>query len=83
VAERSWDLSVAVFWEPSRLAPLPGTDLPDLAQVFQQAPADVLLADGSPPVPAPEWPGTLPFDGEMVAATAGLRQLVVVGQGSP
>ena len=83
VAERSWEVAVAVFWEPSRLAPLPGTKLPDLAQVFQQAPADVLSSVGSPPVTAPEWQGTLPWDGELVAATAGSRQLWISGQGSP
>ncbi len=83
VAERSWDVAVAVFWEPTRLLPLPGTDLPDLAQVFQQAPADVLPTDASPPVSAPEWLGTLPWDGELVAATAGLRQLWISAQGSP
>ena len=83
VAERSWAVEVAVFWEPSRLAPLPGTDLPDLAQVFQQAAADVVLGGGSPPATAPEWPGTLSWDGELVAATAGLSQLWISGQGSP
>jgi hypothetical protein len=83
VAARSWDVTVAVFWEPSRLAPLAGTDLPDLGQVFQQAPANVLLSDGSPPAPAPEWLGTLPWDGELVAATAGLRQLWIARLGSP
>jgi len=83
VAERSWEVAVAVFWEPSRLAPLPGTELPDLAQIFQQAPADVLSSGGSPPVTAPEWQGTLPWDGELVAATAGSRQLWISGQGSP
>jgi hypothetical protein len=83
VADRSWAVSVAVFWEPSRLAPLPGTDLPDLMQVFQQAPADVVAGGGSPPATAPEWLGTLPWDGGLVAATAGLTQLWISAQGSP
>jgi hypothetical protein len=83
VGDRSWTVSVSVFWEPSRLSPLPGTDLPDLVQVFQQAPVSVLASNASPPVPTPEWVGTLPWDGELVAATAGLRQLWIDRQGSP
>lgn len=83
VGDRAWDVSVDVFSQLSRLAPLPGTDLPDLAQVFQQAPADVVQADGSPPAAVPEWSGLLPFTGELVAATEGRGQLLVVSQGSP
>jgi hypothetical protein len=83
VAERTWSLSVAVFSEPSRLAPLPGTELPDLAEVFQQAPADVFVSDASPLVPAPEWTGTLAWDGELFAATDGRRQLRITSHGSP
>ena len=83
VGDRTWDVTVAVFSEPSRLTPLPGTTLPDLAEVFQQAAAGVITADGSPPVAAVSWPGTLGWDGELFAATAGHRQLWVVAQGSP
>ncbi len=83
VADRSWVVSLAVFSEPARLAPLPGTDLPDLAEVFQQAPADVFESDGSPPVPSTDWLGTLPWEGELVAATSGRRQLRIASQGSP
>ena len=83
VGDRSWDVTLDVFTQPSRLAPLAGTDLPDLAQIFQQAAADVLLAGGSPPVAAATWAGTLPFSGELFAATAGGRQLLVVSHGSP
>ena len=83
VADRAWDVSVAVFSEPSRLTPLPGTDLPDLAEVFQQAAAGLFISDGSPPIPAAEWPGTLGWDGELVAATHGHTQLWVAAQGSP
>jgi hypothetical protein len=83
VGDRTWDVTVAVFSEPTRLAPLPGTALPDLAEVFQQAAAGVITADGSPPVAAVDWPGTLGWDGELFAATQGHRQLWVVSQGSP
>jgi hypothetical protein len=83
VADRTWELAISVFSERSRLAPLPGTTLPDLAEVFQQAPADIVSSDGSPPVVAPEWLGTLSWDGELVAATHGHRQLWVATQGSP
>ena len=84
VADRTWDLSVAVSWEPAALAPLPGTDLPDLARVFDQLPAGIVLATGSPPAsPAPEWSGTLRYDGEVVARTAGDSRLLIFPAGSP
>src|SRR5262245_46197532 len=83
VADRSWQIALDVFSQRSLLTPLPGTDLPDLAQIFQQAPAAVLLTSASPPLPAAEWTGTLPFAGELVAATEGLGQLLIVSQGSP
>jgi hypothetical protein len=83
VSDRSWPVALAVAWEPARLATLPGTDLPDLADVFQQGPADVLPDDTSPIASAPEWLGTLPWDGELVAATAGRRQLLITAHGSP
>jgi hypothetical protein len=83
VSERGWDLSISILSEPSRLAPLPGTDLPDLAEVFQQSAADVFPLSGSPSAPAPEWTGTLGWDGELFAATAGRRQLFIASVGSP
>lgn len=83
VADRNWSISVAVFSEPSRLAPLPGTDLPNLAEVFQQAPAELFLSDASPVVIAPDWTGTLAWDGELFAATDGRRQLRITSHGSP
>jgi hypothetical protein len=84
VADRTWDLSLAVAWEPAALSPLPGTDLPDLARVLDQLPADIVLAAGSPPAPpAPEWPGTLRYDGEVIARTAGDSRLLIVPAGSP
>lgn len=83
VSERSWEISISVFSEPSRLAPLPGTDLPDLAEVFQQGAADLFPVSTSPPAPAPEWTGTLGWDGELFAATAGRRQLFIASFGSP
>ena len=84
VADRTWDLALSVFWEPAALAPLPGTDLPDLARVLDQLPADIVLAAGSPPAPpAAEWPGTLRYDGEVVARTAGDSRLLIVPAGSP
>jgi len=43
----------------------------------------VFISDGSPPIPAAEWPGTLGWDGELVAATHGHTQLWVAAQGSP
>jgi hypothetical protein len=84
VADRTWDLALSVAWEPAALAPLPGTDLPDLARVLDQLPADIVLAAGSPPAPpAPEWLGTLRYDGEVVARTAGDSRLLIVPAGSP
>jgi hypothetical protein len=83
VADRSWAVSIAVFSEPSRLAPLPGTDLPDLAEVFQQAPADLFQSDASPLVTVTDWTGTLGWDGELFAATDGRRQLRMTSHGSP
>lgn len=83
VAERTWDLSVAVAWEPAALAPLPGTGLPDLASVLGQLDAGVLPATGSPPLPAAAWSGTLRYDGEVVARTAGASRLWIVPAGSP
>ena len=83
VADRSWSLSVAVFSEPSRLAPLPGTDLPDLAEVFQQAPADLFINVDSPVVTASDWTGALTWDGELFAATEGRRRLRITSFGSP
>jgi hypothetical protein len=43
----------------------------------------VVAGGGSPPATAPEWLGTLPWDGGLVAATAGLTQLWISAQGSP
>jgi hypothetical protein len=84
IADRTWDIAVAVFSEPAALAPLPGTDLPDLARVLDQLPADIVSAAGSPPAPpAPEWLGTLRYDGEVVARTAGDSRLLIVPAGSP
>jgi hypothetical protein len=83
VTERSWALSISVFSEPSRLAPLPGTDLPDLAEVFQQGLADLFPISTSPPAAAPDWTGTLGWGGELFAATAGRRQLFLASYGSP
>jgi hypothetical protein len=84
VAERTWDLAVAVAWEPAALAPLPGTGLPDLARVLGQLEAGVLLAAGSPPAPpAAAWSGILRYDGEVVARTAGDSRLLIVPAGSP
>jgi hypothetical protein len=84
VADRTWELALAVAWEPGILAPLPGTDLPDLARVLDQLPAEIVLAAGSPPAPpAAEWLGTLRYDGEVVARTAGDSRLLIVPAGSP
>jgi hypothetical protein len=84
IADRTWDLAVTVAWEPAALSPLPGTDLPDLARVLDQLPADVVLATGSPPAPpAPEWLGILRYDGEVVARTAGDSRLLIFPAGSP
>ena len=83
VADRSWAITLDLFAQPSRLAPLPGTDLPDLAQVFQQASVDLLQVVGSPASAVADWSGTLPFSGELIAATDGRRQLLVVSRGSP
>jgi hypothetical protein len=84
VADRTWDLAVAVAWEPGALAPLPGTDLPDLVRLLDQLPADIVLAAGSPPaLPAAEWLGTLRYDGEVVVRTAGDSRLLIVPAGSP
>lgn len=84
IAERSWEIALGVSFEPSLLAPLPGTDLPDLARVLDQQPAEVVSAAGSPPAsPAPEWLGTLRYDGEVVARSAGDSRLLIVPAGSP
>ena len=84
VADRTWDLALDVAWEPGALAPLPGTDLPDLARVLDQQPAGIVLAAGSPPAPpASEWSGTLRYDGEVVARSAGDSRLLIVPAGSP
>lgn len=85
VAQRTWDVAVAVVWEPAALAPLPGTELPDLARVLDQLPAEIIPSvGGSPPAPpAAEWLGTLRYDGEVVARTAGDWRLLIVPAGSP
>lgn len=84
ISDRTWDLAVDVAWEPALLAPLPGTDLPDLARVLDQQPAGIVSAAGSPPAPpASEWLGTLRYDGEVVARSAGDSRLLIVPAGSP
>jgi hypothetical protein len=80
VADRVWDVALGVWWEVGRLAPLPGTDLPDVAEVVRQAPADVLQSGAS--APASEWLGTLSWEGELVASTTGSSRLTIVSQGS-
>jgi hypothetical protein len=82
VGERGWYVAISVFWEPARLMPLPGTDLPDLVEVFQQGSVDVVPASGSPLASKPDWQGTLPWYGELTAATEGRSELWIVSQGS-
>ncbi len=84
VSDRTWDIAVAVAWEPAVLAPLPGTDLPDLARVLDQLAAHVLLDAGSPSGSmTTEWLGTLSYDGEAVLRTIGDSRLLIVPAGSP
>lgn len=83
VADRDWPFTLTVHSEPGALAPLPGTDLPDLRSALHQAAAWIRLDAGSPALRAPEWSGTLPYGGEVVAATPGLSSLEIEAAVSP
>ena len=85
VQDRAWDLTVTVHYQPGRLAPLPGTDLPDVREIFRQQPAELRLDLESPPALASEaWVGTIRFDGEVVLRDGEDPVLrVVAGESSP
>lgn len=83
ITERTWQLTVSVFSQPGVLASLPGTDLPDVRDVFRQARADLVLADGSPPVISDRWLGTLDFAGEVILRTKEKSTLAVVPAAPP
>ncbi len=83
IADRTWQLTVAVFYQPGLLTPLPGTDYPDVRNVFNQARAGLVLDSDSPPVVADRWLGTLDFGGEVVLRTGDLSTLAVVPATSP
>ena len=83
VTDRSWDLTLTVSWQPDLHDPLPGTVLPDYGRLLHQAPAELVLSESSPFSSALDWPGTLDYGSDLVAATAGHRQLLVASQGSP
>jgi hypothetical protein len=86
IDERTWEITVTVFWEPAHLAPLPGTDQPEHRTVLTQAAADVLTAPPGSPLPPsePSWTGVLGYGGEVIVKTAGSSRLwIVLPGGSP
>jgi hypothetical protein len=78
MAERSWQLRVSVFYQPELLVSLPGTELPDVRNIFRQARAGLLLESNSPSIAADQWSGTLDFGGEVVVRTEAMSALEVV-----
>ena len=83
VAERDWPFTLTVHSEPGALAPLPGTDLPDLRSILQQAPATIRIDTASPPLFGADWAGILSYGGEVVVSTAGRSSLEIEAAGSP
>lgn len=86
IDERTWAMTVTVFWEPAHQASLPGTDQPEHRTVLTQAAADVLTAPPGSPLPPsePSWTGVLGYGGEVIVKTAGSSRLwIVLPGGSP
>lgn len=83
VADRTWQLTVSVFYQPDLLTTLPGTEFPDVRNIFSQARAELHLESDSPPVVSDRWSGTLDFGGEVVVRTGDLSILTVVPATSP
>jgi hypothetical protein len=83
IADRTWQLRVSVFYQPVLLPPLPGTEYPDVRNIFSQARADIFLESDSPPVVSDNWPGILDFGGEVVVRTGDLPILAVAPATSP
>lgn len=83
IADRTWQLTVSIFYQPDLLIPLPGTKYPDVRNIFSQERAGLHLESDSPPLVADRWSGTLDFDGEVVLRTGDLSTLAVVPATSP
>jgi len=83
VADRTWQITVSIFYQPGILSPLPGSDLPDLRDIFSQDRADLFIDTGSPANVADRWLGTLDFSGEIVLRTGELPTMTVVPAASP
>lgn len=79
---QSWDLRVAVRYQPGALESLPGTTLPDYGDIFRQDFGAVHVSLTSPALPPaspdPElWPEELEFGRPLVLHTAGTSELLV------
>lgn len=83
IADRTWRLSVSIFYQPNLLTPLPGTGYPDVRNIFGQERAELYPGSGSPPALAERWSGTLDFGGEVVLRTGERSTLAVVPATSP
>ena len=83
IADRTWQLTVSIFYQPNLLTPLPGTEYPDVRNIFSQERAELYLESDSPPLVADRWLGALDFGGEVILRTGDRSTLAVVPATSP
>jgi len=83
IADRTWQLTVSIFYQPNLLTPLLGTEYPDVRDIFRQGRAEFYLESDSPPSVSDRWLGTLDFGGEVVLRTGDRSTLAVVPATSP
>jgi hypothetical protein len=81
LSEISWELSVRVRYQPSALAYLPGSQIPELRSIFQQSGANIYPIETGPPVT--EWSQDLFYGQELVMRTENLSALLVEPGVSP
>lgn len=82
--ERTWPLTIEVFWEPGSQQPLPGARVPDYLSLLHQAQGGVWPVrpqDGG--VEQPLWSGDLEYGTQLDLATQGRSQLLVSPASSP
>lgn len=85
VSAQGWDLTVSVRLAPAPLPVLAGTDLPDLADILTQPPAEIwAMAPGDGGAAEADWIGPLDQGEELTPRTDGLSHLLVgPAPGSP
>ncbi len=77
VSDSTWPVTVSIFYQPDILSPPPGTELPDLRDIFNQSRAQLQIDAESPPATADRWSGTLDFSGELVLRTGETSTMTV------